>query len=156
MPSVAAEIDLLEDFRRLVAAFEAAGLEYAVVGALALAVHGFPRATTDIDLLIRKEDLPAALRVAATIGYRFPAEPMTFSNGMEVQRVTKVEAGDHLILDLLLVNEQSEDLWATRQRVASAQGAITVISREALVKMKAMAGRPQDLVDLQRLRDEGE
>jgi hypothetical protein len=151
-----AGIDLLDDFRRLVSAFEAAGIGYAVVGALALAVHGFPRATIDIDLLIRREDLDSALRVAATIGYRFPAEPMTFRNGMEVQRVTKVVGSDHLILDLLLVNEQLEDVWETRQRVSSEEGAITVISREALVKMKAMAGRPQDLVDLDRLRDEGE
>jgi hypothetical protein len=152
---VAAGIDLLEDFRTLVSAFEREGLEYAVVGALALAVHGFPRATTDIDLLIRKEDLATALRIAATAGYRFPAEPMTFQNGMEVQRVTKVQSGDHLILDLLLVNEQLEDVWQSRQRVASEQGAITVISRAALVEMKAMAGRAQDLVDLDRLRDDG-
>ena len=62
-------IDLLEDFRRLVAGFEEAGLEYAIVGALALAVHGFPRATTDLDFLIRKETIESALAVAATIGY---------------------------------------------------------------------------------------
>jgi hypothetical protein len=153
--SLAGEIDLLQDFRSLVSAFELATIEYAVVGALALAVHGFPRATTDIDLLIRSEDLEAALRAAATVGYRFPAEPMTFRNGMQVRRVTKVLAGDHLILDLLLVNDELEDVWTSRQRVASQHGGITVVSREALVKMKAMAGRAQDLVDLDRLRDEG-
>lgn len=149
--TVADQIDLLQDFRSLVGSFEQEGIEYAVVGALALAVHGFPRATTDIDLLVRREDLEAALGAAAKVGYRFCAEPMTFRNGMEVQRVTKVLGGDHLILDLLLVNDQLEDVWTSRQRVASEEGAITVISREALVKMKAMAGRPQDLVDLDHL-----
>ena len=148
------EIDLLEDFRALVAALHAERIEYAVVGALALAVHGFPRATRDIDLLVRKEHLPAILRVAAEIGYRFPAEPVTFRDGMELQRVTKIVGEDHLTLDLLLVNEQLETVWSSRLQVQSQRGAISVISREALIEMKARAGRPQDLVDLERLRSQ--
>jgi hypothetical protein len=153
---MADEIDLLEDFRALVSALEREGIEYAVVGALALAVHGFPRATKDIDLLIRKEDLGAVLRVAEPIGYRFPAEPMTFRDGMELQRVTKVAGGDHLTLDLLFVDDRLEGVWASRKRVQSQRGSITVISRDALVEMKARAGRPQDLADLERLRGEEE
>jgi hypothetical protein len=150
------EIDLLEDFRALVFGLEREDIEYAVVGALALAVHGFPRATKDIDLLIRRESLAAVLRVAETIGYRFLAEPMTFRDGTELQRVTKVSGEDHITLDLLLVNEQLEDIWASRQQVQSQRGTITVISRGALVEMKARAGRPQDLVDVDRLRSDGD
>lgn len=148
-------IDLLSDFRALVEAFEEEGLDYAVVGALALAIHGFPRATTDLDFLVRAEDLDRALEVARTVGYRFPAEPMTFvPSGLKVQRVTRVEGEDHSILDFLLVNDRIRHLWDTRRRVASRQGTARVISREALVEMKALAGRPQDLVDIERLRSE--
>jgi hypothetical protein len=151
---MAGEIDLLEDFRALVAALDEARIDYAVVGALALAVHGFPRATTDIDLLVRKEDVERVLKAVERVGYRLPALPIAFRNGIEVQRVTKVVGADHLILDLILVNDLLEEAWRSRTRLSSAEGAVTVISREALVQMKAMAGRPQDLVDLDRLRSD--
>lgn len=66
-------IDLLEDFRSIVSTFEAQAIDYAVVGALALAIHGFPRATTDIDFLVQKPDLPRILTLIEPLGYRFPA-----------------------------------------------------------------------------------
>ena len=44
-------VDLLDELRALLATLDEQGLEYALVGALALAVHGAPRATTDIDLI---------------------------------------------------------------------------------------------------------
>jgi len=150
------EIDLLGDFRAIVEALEHACVDYAVVGALALAVHGFARATTDIDLLIRPEDLERVLRAVEPLGYRFPAEPMRFRGGTLVQRVTRVLGDDHLTLDLLLVDERLEHAWGSRERVSSGQESITVISRDALVEMKAAAGRAQDLVDIDRLRREGD
>ena len=50
-------IDLFEETRRLLLALEQRGIEYALVGAVALAIYGVPRATTDIDLLIRLMEL---------------------------------------------------------------------------------------------------
>lgn len=149
---MAGAIDLLEDFKALVEAFERAGVDYAVVGALALAVHGVPRATTDIDLMVQPDQLERAMRAAAEVGYRLPAEPIRFRSGIELQRVTKVVGRDHLTLDLLLVTDALEPMWASRHTVASDEGSIRVITREALIEMKAAAGRPQDLVDIERLR----
>ena len=48
--------DVYAELVRLVRAFDAANIDYAICGALALAAHGFPRATKDIDLLARPED----------------------------------------------------------------------------------------------------
>jgi hypothetical protein len=146
-----ARIDLLEDFRSIVAALDRDAVDYAVVGALALAVHGFPRATTDIDLLVQPADLDRALGAIEPLGYRFRAEPMRFRSGISVQRVTRVEGSEHLMVGFLLVGERLHAAWDSRTRIASEEGSIVVISREALVAMKALAGRPQDLVDLQRL-----
>ena len=44
---------LNQDFKEIISAFNAAGVEYMVVGAYAVAAHGLPRATGDIDLWVR-------------------------------------------------------------------------------------------------------
>jgi hypothetical protein len=146
-------IDLFEETMALLAELERHGVPYAVAGALALAIHGVPRATTDIDLLVRREDVEATLRVANARGFAVQALPMRFSDGFEVRRSSKVEAPMLLTLDLLLVNENLEPVWASRERVATERGGVWVVSREGLIAMKAWAGREQDLADIRRLRE---
>jgi hypothetical protein len=146
-------VTLLEELAVLVAALDAADVEYALVGGLAVAVWGAPRATKDIDLLVRPERLQAALEVADARGYRLRALPMRFKDGMELQRVSKVDAGELLTVDYLLVNPNLEAVWQSRQKLAILAGPIWVISRSALIQMKVAAGRPQDAVDIQSLQD---
>ena len=146
-------LDLFEETTALLAALESHGIPYAVAGALALAIHGVPRATTDIDLLVRREDAEAAQRVAGARGFGVEALPMRFGDGLEVRRSSKVEANDMLTLDLLLVNENLEPVWAGRERVSTEGGEVWVVSRAGLIDMKAWAAREQDLADIRRLRE---
>jgi hypothetical protein len=78
---------------------------------------------------------------------------MRFDDGMEVQRVSKADGQDLLVLDLILVNANFESVWRARQRLAIEGGGIWVVSRDGLIQMKVAAGRPQDLADVQRLRE---
>ena len=110
-------LNLFEETTALLAELERHEIPYAVAGALALAIHGVPRATTDIDLLVRREDVEATLRVASARGFSVQALPMRFADGLEVRRSTMVEATEMLTLDLLLVNENLEPVWASRERV---------------------------------------
>jgi hypothetical protein len=146
-------LSLTDEFEGLVAAFAAEGVDYAVVGALAVAVHGAPRATTDIDLLIRREDLDAARAVGRAVGFTLEALPMRFRDGMELRRLTKVSGDEHLTLDLLLVDATLEPVWASRVRVETEAGPVVVAGREALIAMKVAAGRAQDIADVERLRE---
>ncbi len=50
-------MDLHDELVSLVGALDAAGVDYALIGGLAVAVWGVPRFTQDIDLLVRREDL---------------------------------------------------------------------------------------------------
>ncbi len=147
-------LDLYDELRRLAAALEEQKIEYAVVGALALALHGVPRATTDIDLLIRPETADEAVRLAKAQGFLFAALPIRFSDGMEVRRVTKIEAEkphETLTLDLILVDPNLEEVWSSRRRLDAEFGSLWVISRDALIRMKTWAGRDQDIADIRRL-----
>lgn len=146
-------LDLFEEFKDLVLALDAAGIEHAVVGALAVAIHGAPRATTDIDLLVEAASLPAALETARNRGFTLSALLMTFRDGTEVQRVTKVAGEEMLTLDFLLVNESLKPVWASRCRLSTDFGSVSVVSREALIQMKVAAGRPRDLGDVESLTE---
>ncbi len=150
---ISVAIDLFDELERLTAALDAAGIPYALAGGLALAVHGAPRATKDIDLLVLPEDVRQTMEQARALGFVFEAMPTRFSDGMELRRVTKISAGDALTVDLLLVGPLLETAWASRQRIRAEPHDLWVISRDALIAMKLAAGRPQDLADVQRLQE---
>jgi len=146
-------LSLLAETTALLTELERQRIPYAIAGAVALAIHGIPRATTDIDLLVEPEDLDAVLRVARARRFTVEALPMRFSDGMEVRRVHKVEVIEMLTLDLLLVNPNLAPVWVSRERVATEDGEFWVVSRQGLVQMKAWAGREQDLADIRRLEE---
>ena len=81
-------LDLYEELKAILAALENRGLEYALCGGLAMAVHGFYRSTIDIDLLILDEQLDEVKGVARSLGFAIEAQPMTFAKGaVEIRRL---------------------------------------------------------------------
>jgi hypothetical protein len=145
-------VDVYAELVAILRAFEDAGVEYALCGALALAVHGAPRATKDIDVIARKEDLERIRALARAAGFVFEALPMTFaSSGVEIQRFSKLVDGRPLMLDVLWLVPALEGVWRDRLRVPWHDGSLTVVSRDGLITLKLTAGRAQDLVDIQRL-----
>jgi hypothetical protein len=58
---------LFDELRSIVSALDGAGVDYALVGGLAVAVWGAPRATKDIDLLIQPDALPRAMAAARDV-----------------------------------------------------------------------------------------
>ncbi len=146
-------LSLTDEFEALIAALEAAGADYAVVGALAVAIHGAPRATTDIDLLVPADAVDAVRAVSHARGFTAEALPMRFRDGVELRRLTKLAGPEHLTLDLLLVDENLAPVWASRHAVETEAGSVCVIGRDALIQMKLLAGRPQDVYDVQRLQE---
>ncbi len=151
-------LDLFEELVTLIDSLESRRIDYAVCGGLAMAIWGLPRATVDIDLLIERESLAAVEDVAASLGYRFKANPMTFSDGaIIIHRVTKIdpEGGDVLMLDLLLVTPAIADTWQNRIRVEWDRGVMSVVSREGLATLKSFRASGTDLDDIRRLREDG-
>lgn len=147
---------LLEEFTSLITAFDKEEIEYAVCGGLAMAIHGFTRATVDIDLLIEPESLEKAFSVAEGEGYDIRGLDISFKErAVEIRRVSKIDDdGEVLSLDLLMVTPQVQDVWETREFISFLGTKLPVVSREGLKKMKVLAGRPQDLADIERLGNE--
>ena len=145
-------IDVYAELVAILRALETAGIDYALCGALALAVHGVPRATKDIDLIARKEDEERIRAAARGCGFTFEALPMEFAgSGIEVQRFTKLVEGRPLMLDVLWLNPKLEPVWNDRQQLPWREGTLSVVSRDGLITLKLTAGRAQDLADIQAL-----
>lgn len=150
-------LDLIDEFEKVVRAFENEGIAYAVCGGLAMTIHGHVRATVDIDLLIDGTDLSRALSVTRSCGFDIPARKMTFGlrtgTPREVQRISKLdlETNELLSVDLLVVGPGYEEVWQTKTTMPWKDTQISVVSRAGLATMKRIAGRPQDLVDLAKL-----
>jgi hypothetical protein len=128
-------------------------VDHALVGAVALAVHGVPRATADIDFLVEASQVSLALDAARQRGFRFTAAPMRFADGLEIRRASKIDGEDTLTLDFLLVQPELEAVWASRRRQPLRGGEISVVSRQGLIEMKIRSGRDQDLADVRRLEE---
>jgi len=146
--------DLYEELAAITAALDAAGQPYAVCGGLAVAIHGAPRFTKDLDILVPPADVGRVKAIARALGFVAESLPMRFKPTGEMHRVIKFGGtGDVLTLDLLLVGEELEQVWSTRERLSAEGKDLWVVSRKALMSMKLAAGRPQDLLDAQKLAE---
>ena len=106
--------------------------------------------------MIRAESLEKTYEIAAQYGYNIRGLDMLFKeNAVEIHSVSKIDAdGEVLPLKFLPVTPQIEEVWETRENLIWQNKSLWIVSREGLLKMKKLAGRPQDLADIERLENE--
>ena len=146
---------LLDEFVGLTEEFNRRGIDYAVCGGWAVNLYGFTRATVDIDFIIPSEELERALEAARAHGFDIEGLPLNFDEGKtKIRRISKIDkvARELITLDLILVTPSFEDVWMGRKKVNWSHGEYRVVSVDGLIKMKEIAGRPKDLIDLDYLR----
>jgi hypothetical protein len=144
-----------QDFRDLFAAFNAHGVEYLVVGAHALAVHGHIRATKDLDLWVRPTPDNAARLMKALASFGAPIEKISPSDF--AQPGTTLQIGvDPLRVDILSTIDgiTFDEAWARRVEAQFADQIVSVISRADLIRNKRASGRSQDLADVEALENQ--
>ena len=148
-------MNLVDELHAIVGALVRSGVPYAVCGGVAVTAYGATRSTKDIDVLVSLDDLPRALEAVQPLGYTLAALPLVFDEGTNkerhVQRVSKIEKGEHLVLDFLMATASLAGFLEGRIEVTLPEGPLVLVSRDTLLRMKRMAGRPQDLADLDRL-----
>lgn len=147
---------LLEEFVNFTETLNRADIDYAICGGWAMAIHGLPRATVDIDLLILAEDLKKVWEAAQNLGYDVEGLPLHFHDGViEIRRISKIDRESKRLftLDFLLVTESLKEIWENRQLVEWEDGKTWTVSREGLILLKTISGREQDLLDIKKLRE---
>lgn len=66
----------------------------------------------------------------------------------------RIADGEVLSLDLLLVTPKVEDVWETKEILIWQDQQLWIVSRTGLIKMKTLAGRAKDLIDIDRIENE--
>jgi hypothetical protein len=144
------------DFKELLSVFHAHRVRYLVVGAYAVSVHAQPRATKDLDILIRRDSENAKAVYAALAQFGAPLEGLTSAD--LVERGSYFRMGNEPVaIDILSEIEGVEFDAAWEHRIEDVVDLATglkanFISREDLIKAKLAAGRPQDLADVDAIR----
>jgi hypothetical protein len=148
-------VNLVDELHAIAAALTRAQVRHALCGGIAVTVHGATRSTKDIDILVSPEDLTLAMDAVRPLGYLFAALPIIFEEGTDrerhLQRISKIVAGEHLVLDLLLATAAFAGLLDDRIELTLPEGPLAVVSRPTLLHMKRLAGRAQDLADIEKL-----
>jgi len=147
-------IDLPADFRDLLIELVDAGAEFVVLGGYAVAFHGHPRATKDLDLLLRATPANASrvYRALAAFGAplaTFEVSELDFATyegvlqiGMPPRRIDLLNRASAVTFDEAVAEGRSFDLEGRR---------IPVIGLEPLLRNKRAAARAQDLADVAAL-----
>lgn len=147
--------DVIATLDAVIDALDAAHVAYALCGGLAVNLHGHVRATRDIDLLVPREQLDAARSALRPLGFAIDAGPIPFGVGTDrervLYRVSRIVGAQLTTIDLMVVTPVLEPAWASRVRARWRSRDVWTVSLEGLARMKRLAGRPQDLADLDNL-----
>lgn len=140
------------DFAEMLSALSAEGAEFLLVGAHALAVHGFPRATGDLDLWIRPSPENAVRVLAALQRFGAPLLDLTVADLEEPGIVYQIGQPPRRI-DLLtaISGVTFEEAWSARVEAVVDGLTFPVLGRDALLRNKRATGRPKDLDDVAKL-----
>lgn len=145
-------MNLTSDCREFIALLLSEGVDFLVVGAAALAAHGRPRYSGDVDLWIRCDQATSG-RMENVIGkFGFASTGLSKEDFAQADQVIQLGVAPNRI-DILtgLTGLQFDEAWASRVELELDGLRLPFIDRDSLRRNKLATGRPQDLADAQNL-----
>jgi hypothetical protein len=137
------------DFRDMLSALSARRADYMVVGAYALAYHGLPRATGDIDIWVRCSAENAELVLGALMDFGAPVSVLSAEDFQTPDMVIQIGVAPRRIDILTSIDGVRWEEAAPEVEAVEIDGlTIPIIGKRHLIENKRASGRPKDLVDL--------
>ena len=135
---------------------------YCIVGGLAVALHGYVRVTMDIDIVIQISDRNFELCEKALKELNFESKIPVTAKEVSKFRKEYIEKRNLIawsfynkknpfeVVDILLTHDQKNfDI----EKIEIYGKKVSLISKKDLIKMKLESGRPQDLIDIEQLKE---
>jgi hypothetical protein len=144
---------LSKDLREFVECLNSNGVEYLVVGALAVSWHGFPRYSADVDFLVRPSRANAERLLSALRQFGFGSLDISMDDLTASGKVIQLGYEPNRI-DLMtsITGVAFDDAWETRSPGALDGIPVHFIGRAALLRNKESTGRAKDRIDAAELR----
>jgi hypothetical protein len=139
-----------QDFIDLLRAFIAADVRFLIVGAYALALHGRPRATGDLDVWVEPTPDNAERVMRALVEFGAPTAAIDRDDFTRPGVVYQIGVAPGRI-DILteLTDLTFAEAWAGRMRRLFGEVEVDFIGKEAFIRNKRAIGRPKDLGDIE-------
>lgn len=148
-------MEVQQDFRELLALFNDRKVDYVIVGAHALAYHGCPRYTGDMDVLVRRDPENAQRILSALDAFGFGALGLTEEDFSATDKVVQLGVAP---VRIDIVTSMTGVSWeeAAAGRVAGTYGNIEAyyLGREQFIRNKRAIGRKKDRADLEAIGEE--
>lgn len=145
-----------QDFRDILVALNDADVDYLVVGAYAVAAHGFPRATGDLDIWVRADPESAPKVLEALRVFGAPMREISTSDFVSPSVVFQIGIPPGRIDILTMVTGLDfGSAWANRISLTIDGVTFPLIGRADLIANKRATGRPKDLADIAGLEAGG-
>src|SRR5450432_1799134 len=144
-----------QDFKELLSAFNAGQVRYLIVGGYAVSFHAQPRATKNLDILIGADAENSKAVYAALAKFGAPVEGLSAKDFAEPDNYFRMGTPP-VMVDIMpkISGVEFEEAWGRRVDVRIDDNlSVPFISREDLVVAKLSAGRAQDLIDVDALRE---
>jgi hypothetical protein len=140
------------DFSALLAAFNAANVDYLLIGGRAVSFHDQPRYTKDFDLWIRPTPENAERAFSALVQFGAPLDGISADDLIDPESYYAMGIPPNRI-DILNAIEgiQFEDAWPGRVQARHGDVPMWVIGLDDLIRNKRAVGRPTDLADVEKL-----
>jgi len=145
-------MEMQEDFKELLALFGKNKVEYIVVGAFALAYHGVPRYTGDLDILINAVPDNAENIIQALKAFGFGSlnlNPSDFTKRDQVVQLGYPPVRIDIITSITGVPWEEADAGKSVHVIGDLE--ICFLGRKELIRNKKATGRKKDLADLEAL-----
>ena len=139
------------DTETLLGSLNAHSVRYVVIGATAFPVHGYARATLDVDILIEPTEVNARRTHEALTAIGYDLADVS----VEELRTKKVLIRQYILeVDIhpFVRGVSFEDVWARRVQDRFGSTPAAFASLDDLIRMKEAAARPKDIEDLKYLR----
>jgi len=148
------------DFKELLSVLNAHRVKYLVVGAYAVSIYAQPRATKDLDILVKSDADNAQAVFAALAQFGAPLQGLTAADFAEPGPFLRL-GREPVLVDILtaIPGVEFDAAWKRRvEEVIDPAGGLkaSFISREDLIAAKLASGRPQDLADVDAIRKAAE
>ncbi len=149
-------MELNTDWKQFVESLNSNGVEYLLVGAIAVAHHSLPRNTGDIDFFVRRSPENAQRIVAAIERFGFGSLSLKPEDFLGKDRVVQLGMPPRRI-DLInnLTGVTFDDAWRDREPIELSGVRFYVISKEHLLTNKRALGRHKDLADVEAIEGGG-
>ena len=145
---------LNQDYKEMLSTLLEEDVKFLLVGAYALAAHGYPRATGDIDIFVQPDRTNAEKVYKALVKFGAPLQSITvqdfstsgtiFQIGVAPRRIDIINSIDGVAF---------EEAYKDRVIVEIESLAIPVLSKDDMIKNKNATGRAKDKVDADTLKN---